>query len=832
MSQSAQSAPWLAEFDKLPHPPSDYTLGGFKDEKAVGRLRVDEWRALVLYHGFGYEHRSVEKATRQECLDILKRLFFSKSDSLSEDHLFAIGDVGPGTLPEEIRSTYNLPSYYLPEASARILLQPANHLYDRTIRKPKRNAPLAALIRTGQSTTQWSYADPNDVPNVAKPAVANGKILNLGRSSIQAVFDIAPDPPVGELTQSSVLSILDIAPEPPIHPPDDSKAPHTDAAAQTEPSLLLPATASTEEKNVRYSNETGGEIPEILLADATPEASGLTSGSHGSGPLHTGTPTGAQPEQVHNPSGEESETQLNDVESTPGPASQARHQNDDSANPASQSKKVEDQPADLSGTQHEGKSQGVSGSISEPTGVNQVTHRTQPVSIQEPKRKRAWELAENDLKKTINRWVLNILRPSGTYGEKISRDFARTVEDTQKELLTTQNAYSSVKLKRPNEWSGDSDRALIYDLRGRGPVWNNQSCAWDSLIVAAQLLRIDAVVVKNRLGDAVRRDRKCFLDLTLTDWSRLTMEESVKERDNFIDIYAEEYNQRHDRIYERGKAQPVGNLWEDITADFSEFSFQRRKVSENCRCSNQRPRYGIEKATSAIMLTLDQIKKLQEVVHGSGPVNLSMVLDEYFGTTTSPCNNCNSGNRTVFHGIVGGLPDILAVQLPSERLEFGNLTATVDFTYQTVSGDGDSPESTSRQATYRWLGGVFVRDLGNNNTHFSVFWDVQREGEEGKFTYYDGMRDGGMISGGHSVPGAPFEDRLPRVWTQMPPPLLFLERVRGSKEQNEAIEKLIANFSKEMIDIGTAIQGANFVPLFFDNREFGAARSEFGGMRR
>ncbi|MCJ1401386.1 hypothetical protein MMC11_004599 [Xylographa trunciseda] len=351
---------------------------------------------------------------------------------------------------------------------------------------------------------------------------------------------------------------------------------------------------------------------------------------------------------------------------------------------------------------------------------------------------------------------------------------------------------SSFRLSFSNFAEGDYQAAMYdrdYRVRGRGPVWHANSCALDTVIVAAQLLGIGRI--QNDTGTIPRDEWLEQLDpfpsvcvqIFSEPWEIFTEAESIRRRDTFLRYAIRESEDwgASAKLRPHGMFQSSSSLWKACTQMADQFKY--REFRRNyCTACDQQTRLWPEPATGRPLVgTLAQhITFTQLGADESTKIttfNMEDMLQRHFGAPASlrnhtNCQGANSGSTSLRAGrrVISpeGLPARLVVE-PS--FEFRNIPGAtndrITFTYATVEGnmvstDGQPPQWQQsgvheRTVSYRWMGGIYQR-----NKHFRVYWqDSKFASSNGNVKVYDGMLFGGAIIGefppikaGHKVPAA------------------------------------------------------------------------------
>lgn len=343
-----------------------------------------------------------------------------------------------------------------------------------------------------------------------------------------------------------------------------------------------------------------------------------------------------------------------------------------------------------------------------------------------------------------------------------------------------------------------SENGLFHPYRGRGPFWQNNSCALDCVIVAARLLSI-GITVEDR-GDASRSEwlknlaplERNFIGLTSVPWEGISNPDSVTVRDHFLDNYLNEFKKNNaQRPIKKGGFLSVLALWRLCTPSMRQFCFWTRKQTLCSKCNA---------STGAIPSLLNDVAlpQLTDSVRarfGNRPT-MSQLLNLNLSTImrNCPAERCG-GNKTrkVWSAISGDLPARLVVTPDSSYRDVENATSRrLGIEYHELGGRRNT-------AFYRWLGGIY-----NLNNHYRLYWtDCKPNDDSEKYMVYDGMKLGGSILGG-VAPGNS-NTKVPPYWCQGTD-VLFYERIEQEPNiinlhrATIAINMETADFFKETLE--------------------------------
>jgi hypothetical protein len=408
------------------------------------------------------------------------------------------------------------------------------------------------------------------------------------------------------------------------------------------------------------------------------------------------------------------------------------------------------------------------------------------------------EEAIRDTLSTITYHDLNS-HPLAYPREPVRAGIVASREDFQKVIPVAFSANSDIYLQFLQDHPGytqwnphwritDGEQQVeSYPIRGRGPVWSDNSCAIDACIVAGMLLDAGSTIAdrRNCWPSALSRHEDQFLEVVEKNWSIMTREQSIAERNNFWKIVHREERKKIEQgnmtaeakiiaseAWQIGRILPPVTIWQLCTANFQQFHFQYFSRTGKCtNCHQEGPRTGTVSINS---ITPDYPKVAS--------ITLQETLQRYF-SVSKICRECEIGTVIKDKMVVGELPLRLAV-FPDRRCAITEHTRNVQFHHHTVdpalwpadAGENESrpdPPSTGTNVEYRWLGGIYY-----NHAHFRVYWtdNDRQEPDQGHFKVYDGMCAEGAIVG--QIPPAHATERIHPDWVNAgTQTILFYEKV-------------------------------------------------------
>ncbi|RWQ92581.1 hypothetical protein C8Q69DRAFT_437028, partial [Paecilomyces variotii] len=354
----------------------------------------------------------------------------------------------------------------------------------------------------------------------------------------------------------------------------------------------------------------------------------------------------------------------------------------------------------------------------------------------------------------------------------------QSIATNEEHLLQVQQRISPMAgAVRLSSIEGSSFRidpnGINYAYRGRGPVWRNNSCAVDCVIVAGRLLDAGCTN-KDRASPEWERSltilERAYIQAINIDWDILSREQSMDTRDRFWEILAGNIPGM-----EVGIPSPPTSIWEESTKSFEQFKFSYTEEISYCSCrrmGNSRRTYA-HRSVSPAFIPADQ-----------NGVSMETLVQRSFRSHRGICRYCRKGiairSRT-FHQ----LPLRMVVELHKDARP-RNHTANITIEYKDRDGQ-------DQKATYRWLGGIYrttsgryINELGEevDSYHFRVYWtDVERgEVDTHEIRMYDGMENLGLIAG--NIAPSHRDERVPeKWWKDQSIPLLFYERVLNPESE-------------------------------------------------
>lgn len=323
------------------------------------------------------------------------------------------------------------------------------------------------------------------------------------------------------------------------------------------------------------------------------------------------------------------------------------------------------------------------------------------------------------------------------------------------------------------EWDPNG---VVFPLRGRGPVWNENSCAADCVIMAGMLLdagctRIDRA--NNRAAEFTENE-KSFIEATNVPWDTFDDKMSMRVRDEFLQRFID--SQLHLRM---GKPLPPWAVWSQVTKNFAQFRYHHIERVTPCQCEKSQPFINSHQGSCI----LPGYRKGDD----KGVSAATLIERCFYSRKSFPCKRCGHPLGVTGERKIGQLP-LRLVMTFDQKTRLRNHTQHLKFRYIDY-------KDKKQVAHYRWLGGVY-----NNEEHARVYWTDAKLGEDtgGDIMMYDSQLTQGVLFGG--IPAFKAEDRVPLEWVNHRSiPLLFYERVLDPSRE------LLATAHNSIYDMGNIL---------------------------
>ena len=386
---------------------------------------------------------------------------------------------------------------------------------------------------------------------------------------------------------------------------------------------------------------------------------------------------------------------------------------------------------------------------------------------------------------------------------RISHVRVRFFEDDSRILGYDNRNYEALQRPRshfPVQEYMFSGLGKLYPYRGRGPVWDNNSCALDCVLVVARLL--DVGLTAADIGDQPRElwlaslddFEMAFIDAVHADWDIYTKATSISQRRLFMNQFINRSNSKKPPTAPKsrlGDFLASTALWEECTSMANQFTFRTRRISICASCGQSNSSKQVEPEQRSI--TLRDPTPTQDT-----DISMADLLQQWFGVPDraehrdhGPPNGCGAPGLFSRRVVVGEMPHRLVV-LPS--MQYRNIRGATDDTirFQYLGTDG-----REHAAVYRWLGGIYYQ-----LHHFRVYWrDSPYPDRSGNIKLYDGKLLLGTIIGG--VPPQHPDYKVVDWWANGTD-ILFYERVdvndaaAASRITQEVSQKIATRFNKQV----------------------------------
>ena len=326
-----------------------------------------------------------------------------------------------------------------------------------------------------------------------------------------------------------------------------------------------------------------------------------------------------------------------------------------------------------------------------------------------------------------------------------------------------------------------------YPLRGRGTVWDNNSCAFDCVLAAGRLLRIGSTTAD--YGSQDRQDwintlepsQQSFIAALEYDWDLSSRQTNVQKRHEFLKIQIPAYNAATQLNLAFGRLASAVHMWKVCTSMTSQFNIRYASARRCKACQARLPdlQPGIANGGNGL-----EIRATRE--DAEKRLNMQQLLRDHFRPVpTGPFNHsssCQVDAVVKYPEVIGDLPFHLVIYA---NPNYQNVTAaTVDnisFDYYSRPTHKQpsvfQPDQELRRATYRWIGGIYL-----SRGHYRLYWVDDGANPKRHLKIYDGLNAMGAIIGG--VPPDHPVDRVVDHWADGTA-ILFYEQleIRGSKRK-------------------------------------------------
>lgn len=345
------------------------------------------------------------------------------------------------------------------------------------------------------------------------------------------------------------------------------------------------------------------------------------------------------------------------------------------------------------------------------------------------------------------------------------------VATKDRELLKSLTQKSVATSHVNVRFAGNEKYSIVKDgdclkYCGRGPIWKDNSCFWDSIVVSCRMLNagstyLDRGVSPGAWEDGLTTIQRAFLDVLRMDWDFFDETTSIAQRDMFLELFHRESSDEgiKPKPKPRGEMDSAAARWNDIAGPFNQFSFRAHVRRQPCSCQNRGPSCTPTEDMRYITPPYQEPDKKG--------VTISNLLQRWSHFIRP---HCSSGGRKTTNVIHGNLPLRLVVQITAGTRLLDHTSQDISFSYTRI--EPASGNESSEHVCYRWLGGIYC-----SGAHFRVYWNDSAWGAKTveSLQVYDGRQAAGAIIG--NVPPASELEPIPGYWMKYCPPLLFYEQV-------------------------------------------------------
>ncbi len=326
----------------------------------------------------------------------------------------------------------------------------------------------------------------------------------------------------------------------------------------------------------------------------------------------------------------------------------------------------------------------------------------------------------------------------------------------------------------------------LYPCRGVGPLWYQNSCSIDCVIVAARLLNMGRTV--QDMGSVTSANEwfqklpplvKAFQKLIAREWESSAQNDISEEvRENFLTMFQKQYS----IVRKRSEFLAVTQIWAAATNGMLQLQFTTRRDAYCAQC--KMTSYG--QIRTHCDITLAKMDDALERKIGKRPT-MSKLLNEHFHKQSGNCADCKTTHRREsWLSVVKDLPPRLVVFPHEDNRNVPGAIPSSPIKIRYCHPDGEPGT-----AVYRWLGGIYLKD-----SHFRLYWNDCRPNDQGcnKLMMYDGKALQGLIVGGLD-PTDP-ETKVPPGWAEKTD-ILFYERVEDSTDSLRKASSALVDFIAE-----------------------------------
>ena len=356
--------------------------------------------------------------------------------------------------------------------------------------------------------------------------------------------------------------------------------------------------------------------------------------------------------------------------------------------------------------------------------------------------------------------------PTAPPREPNVNQIAHCEDDLQLVHIGSHSAHGWVGVNpQTYDWDGSST-SKILSYRGRGPVWSNDSCSIDCIIVLGKLLDIGCTVIDRRYKSMFTDAAKAYIEATNMNWEVFPRELSIQLRDKF-----------YQRLYESYPFVQRGMTWHafaTVTRDFAQFRYSGRDLTIPCLCEN--------KPQDCKPYNGNCVTHFTEEHDYNGVDVRRLVQRVWYGRKVFQCTNCGRPDGPVEERRIDQLP----LRLVMNTMLHHNILITRhtdDFEVEYLDGNGH-PQT----ARYRWLGGIY-HSQGHARVYFT---DNERGyGNLGNVQMYDDALSSGVIMGG--IHPDEHGNRVPPEWISYGFTIVVYERILEPSQDDLAAASMALN---------------------------------------
>jgi hypothetical protein len=294
----------------------------------------------------------------------------------------------------------------------------------------------------------------------------------------------------------------------------------------------------------------------------------------------------------------------------------------------------------------------------------------------------------------------------------------------------------------------DSDQSKRFD---RGPIWQNNSCALDSVFLVMLMLDMGRCKADQLSGDLLREIQlpisQTVLSIIRKPWSALTSQQIMQLRD----IVRHELYALNQTKYPLGRLHGVSTMFDDLTACVPQCHATYAVVSRCCSASQWQ--YKSRRDGTIRTFRVNGLNVPHEMAH---LVTEAETFQQAVQMLLGPCPDPNEMAKELQCSVCKKLAAApqqmkVIVDRPPFTLTFRDFSMTGDngygkegmyedlvLTFQEVSKTGSLKEAQTR---YVCWGCIFLL----NGDHFVVVVNKAARSGKSEFVFYNGMKLGGKV---------------------------------------------------------------------------------------